>query len=338
MSHDPKLTAYTIHLKPSNATIESTNRWLFRNLINQANQDVLQDSFLMLEVFKKFIAALDTPQMYSDTTSKKCMTANQPNIVESHVNPNIIIHSQQHIIEGKVEGGSYGRKRNKTSTDNKTNKSDINERDAITEDFYFLLYCPLQSSKSILLLQSYSDDTIDSVMKKFWQNFFSHAGVFNQPSIKRFVPTSIVEDFKNNATVSSFSFSSDIPGQTLLENTSTETARNFKVTVNVTPIDDDLTLEEFESTIEPLKETFFTRLMKLGQFSKKTGTLRDTATNKTSPFDLGTSFEIQPSILLSKYVSIIGEEEDFDRIKTYCFSLLESIKSEIFVQNAVQER
>lgn len=338
MAHEPKLTAYVIQLKPSNGSTENTNRWLFRNLINEVNQNELTDSYIIAEIFKCFISALDTPEMYSDTTSKKCMTANQRNIDDPNVNPNIVLHSQQFIIEGKVEGGSYGRKRNKTSTIDKSNKSNVDERDAITEDFYFLLYCPLQSSKSTLFVQSYSDDSIDSVMKKFWQNFFSFQGTFNQPVVKRFVPNSIIEDFKNNATVSGLTFTTDIPGETLLESTSTQTTRNFKVTVKITPTNKDLSVEEYEQTIEPLQQTFFTRLMHLGQFAKKKGTLRDTSTNKTSHFDLGSSFEIQPSILLSKYITINGDDSDFERIKKYCFELLESVKPEIYIQNAIQER
>lgn len=338
MPHEHKLTAYTIHLKPANGVIENTNRWLFRNLIKEANHNELTDSYIMAEVFKCFISALDKPEMYSDATSKKCMTANQPNIADYNVQPNIVLHSNKFIIEGKVEGGSYGRKRNKTSTINKSDKSNVDENDAITEDFYFLLYCPLQSNKSTLFLQSYSDDSIDSVMKKFWQNFFSFQGIFNQAVLKRFVPISIINDFKSNATVTGFTFTTDIPGETLLERTSTPSTKNYKVTVKITPTKQDLSLQEFEQTIEPLQQTFFTRLMNLGQFVKKKGTLKDSSTNKTSQFDLGSSFEIKPSILLSKYILIQGDDTDFDRIKNYCFELLEIVKPQIYIENAIQDR
>ena len=338
MTHEPKLTVYTITLKPGRSCFQNSNKWLFRNLINEANTSRLQDSFIMGEIFAKFIHALDTPQMFSEPTSKKCMTANQSDIEDSNVNANIILHSENFIIEGKVEGGSYGRKRNKTSTINKSNKSDVNEGDAITEDFYFLLYTPLPSNKSILMLQSYSDDSIDTVMKKFWQNFFSFQSTFNKPSIKRFVPKSIIDDFKNNATVSSLTFSTDIPGETLLENTSITTERNFKVTVQITPVTGNMSVDEFEETVEPLQQTLFTRFMNLGQFLNKKGVLKDSKTDKTSPFELGTDFEIQPSILLSKYIDLRGNESDFTRIRDYCFTLLDSVKAEIYNQNALQER
>lgn len=338
MNHEPKLTVFIITLRPTPNCYQNSNKWLFRNLINQANTTRLEDSFIMGEVFTKFINALDTPAMFSDNITKRCMTANQQNISDPNVNANIFLHSLNSIIEGKVEGGTYGRKRNKTSTSNKTNRSNVDVNDAITEDFYFLLYSPLLSNKSVLMLQSYSDDSIDSVMKKFWQNFFSFPSAFYQPSIKRFVPQSIIDDFRNNATVSSLTFSTDIPGETLLESTMVQTERNYRVTVQVTPIEGDLTIAEFDETIEPLERTFFTRLMHLGQFSKKKGVLKDTTTNKTSPFELGSSFEIQPSILLSKYVEINGNESDFQRIKEYCFNLLGSINAEIYNLNAVQER
>jgi len=338
MSHEPKLTVYTIALKPANTKVENSNRWLFRNLIGEANNNELEDSFLITEVFKKFISALDTPEMYSDTKSRKCMTANQPDIENPDVSPNIVLHTEQFIIEGKIEGGSYGRKRNKTSTIDKTKKSNVDERDAITDDFYFLIYLPLHSNKLILLLQSYSDDAIDSVMKKFWQNFFSFQNKFYHPVIQRFVPKAIIEDFKTNATVSSLIFSTDLPGETLLENTQTISARNYRVTVQITPINEAFSIEEFEQNIIPIQETFFTRIKKLGQFTKKKGTLKDNSTDKKTPFDLGTSFEIQPSILLSKYITINNDESDFERIKTFCFSLLESVKSEIYIEYAVQER
>jgi len=339
MKHEPRLTVYTLKVKPKNATIENSNRWLIRNIIGELNiEDNIKDSYALAELFKKFISSLDKPEMYSDDRTKKCITANQLNIGDSTVNPNIVLHTQKSIIEGTIEGGSYGRKRNKTNTGNKSIKSDVNESDAITEDFYFMLYIPLQSNKMTLLLQSYSDDSIDTVMKKFWKNFLSSPPSFNQPTIKRFVPESIIKDFKDNSSVSSLQFSSNIPGETLLESTHQSSNRNYKVTVQIIPSDDKFSLKEFEEKNEHIQKAYFTRLMNLGQFSKKKGVLVDNSTGKTSPFDLGTNFEIQPSILLSKYISINFDESDFERIRAYCFNLLESIKSEIYIQNAVQER
>jgi len=42
--------------------------------------------------------------------------------------------------------------------------------------------------------------------------------------------------------------------------------------------------------------------------------------------------------MLGNYIEIQHNESDFDRIKTYCFEILENIKSEIYPINAIQER
>lgn len=336
MPHEPKLSVYVITLTPSSNNVPwTTNRWLFRNLIGQANTTPFTDGQIMTEVFRKFISDLDTPAMYSDSTSKKCMTANQSNNTTT-VNQNISLHSNDCIIEGKVEGGSYGRKRNKTSILDKTDTSVVNERDAITEDFYFLFYSPLASNKSVLMLQSYSDDTIDTVMKKFWKNFLSFPAVFNQPTVTKYIPPSIIEDFKRDSKVSSFTYTTDVPGGTLLESPTISNQRSYKVSIKITP-NDELTIDEFENTAESLNNTHFARLV-LGQFTKKKGQLKDNATNKVSPFELDSNFEVAPVIFLPKYITINGDNTDFPRIKDFCFRLLQTIRPEIYPQDAVRER
>lgn len=336
MPHEPKLTVYIVTLTPASNNIPwNTNRWLFRNLIGQANTNPLTDHQLMDAVFRKFIRDLDTPTMYSDTTSKKCMTANH-SFNGNTVNQNISLHSSNFVIEGKVEGGTFGRKRNKTSILDKSDRSVVSERDAITEDFYFLFYSPLASNKCILMLQSYSDDTIDTVMKKFWKNFLSFSTVFNQPTVSKYIPPSIIKDFKRDSKVSSFTYTTDVPGATLLEAPTTSNPRSYKVTIKITP-NDDLTIEEFENTAESLNNTNFSGLA-LGQFAKRRGQLKDISTHKVSPFELDSNFEVAPVIFLPKYIEINGDDSDFPRIKDFCFSLLQTIRPEIYPQDAVRER
>lgn len=337
MAHEPKLTVYTVKIRPAHTGIENTNRWLFRNIIGEANENTLDDSFIITELFRRFIADLDRPEMFSDDMSKKCMTANQPNIDDDDVSPNITFLSEQFIIKGRVEGGNYGRKRNKTSTVNKANKSGVDIADAITDDFYFLMYLPPYSNKSVLMVQSYTDDTIDAVMKKFWQNFFSFNVMYQKPVIRRFVPKAIIDDFKEDVTVSSFSFATEVPGDTLLAETRNVREQKFKITISITPTEDDLTVGEFEEAVEPLQRNFFGAL-NLSHFKKRKGRLRNRQTAKVSQFDLGTEFDVKPQILFSKFIDIKHDNSDFDRIDTYCMRLLEEIKPEIYPVNAIQER
>lgn len=337
MAHEPKLTAYILELKPINSSIENSFRNLFRHKINDTISNDLQDSFIFMELCRKFIASIDTEEMYSDTASKKCLTANQVDIGSDEINTSIRFHSEQMIIEGIVEGGSYGKKRKKTSTSNKHIKDNVSERDAITDDFYFLFYSPLNSKKSILLLQSYTDDSIDAVMKKFWKNFLSYPSVFKQPSIEKYVPERIISDFKNGATVSNFTYTTEVAGDTLLQATSNTQNQSFKVTIKIEATDEGVDMEDLENVITPIEDSSFWNST-LRSFNRKKGTLKDNSTGRTTPFELDNDFNIKPNIILNKYISINYDDSDFDRIKDYCFEILEELKQEVFLQNAVQER
>lgn len=162
------------------------------------------------------------------------------------------MHSENFIIQGRIEGGAYGRKRNKTSRKDKSKKTGVDANDAITDNFYFLIYMPLHSYTSVLLLQSYTDDNIDSVMKKFWKNFLQHSELFSEPTIKRFIPASIINDFKKKSVVSSLAFSTQVPGSTLFESITT-IEKQYKITVKIEP-EDGISMDAFSE-----KNTFFNR-------------------------------------------------------------------------------
>lgn len=337
MSSEQKLSVYTIKLKPEHRKIENSNRWLFRNIIQDATTSLLNDSYLFVEMFSKFVKALDTPEMFSDETSHKCITINQKDIESEEVNTSVFLHIEKFIIEGKIEGGSFGRRRTKTSTNNKLDKAEVNEKDAITDNIYFMLYCPLHSNKSILLIHSYSDNNIDTIVKKFLKRFLTYNEVFKEPQISRFIPKSIISDFKSESTVASLTYATEIPGESLLEEMHKTVGQDYKVSIKITPTGKEFTISEFEEAIKPIEKTIFGKHLNLGAFTKRKGIMRDTTTNKTSPFEIET-YKIKPVISLSKYIEIKNDESDFDRIKEYCFNLLEEIKSEIYPQNAVQNR
>jgi hypothetical protein len=332
-----KLSVYVAKLKPNNSNEQSSIRDLLKSKFNiPANID--DDNNLIVNAFKQMIFDLDTDDMYSDKVSKKCFTVN--NVSEDQINSSIVYHSKKQIIEGIIEGGTFGKKRKKTPINNKNNKAEVSESDAITEDFYFFMYIPLYSDKVVLFIQSYSDETIDSVMKKYFQKFFSVQGSYAQPKFNRFFPKSIVDDFKNFSTVSNLVFVTEVPSDTLLSKKPIELGeKKYKVTIQIEPLTGDLSLNEFEKIKSPIQQnTFSLSGIKLFNFRTKKGTLKDAETNKPSKFDLDSDFDIKPAIILSKYLEIKNDKSDFDRIKKYCFTLLDEIKTSIYPLDAIQER
>lgn len=336
MAHEYKLAVFQITLKPLKDVI-NTNRMLFRCITGQNNDAHIADNVLFLDLFKAFISALDKPEMYTDGVSKKSMTANQSNIQDSNVEPNIILATEKHTIHGVVEGGGYGRKRKKTATKNKLDKTEVSEDDAITDDFYFLMYMPPASNKSVLMIQSFTDETIDAVAKKFWMEFLSVKGFFDKPKVTRHYPEAIVRDFKKNSLITQLDYSTTLPGETLIDEALTTTDHTFKVTIKIEPTK-EMTVEEFNKAKEKLAGKKFGGTS-LGNFLRKKGVLKDKSNEKTTPFEMDSDFNIQPTIFLNKYVDLRGEKEDYKRIEKYCFDLLnKEIIPQIYPINAVVER
>lgn len=341
MQHEPKLNVYTIRQRPIGQT-ENSNRSFFKKRtrhLRSLDEDPTQtDELLFLDFFKVFISEADKPEMFRDEKSKKSMTANQPKIDDSTIPPNILPLPGRHIIHGIVEGGRFGRKRKKTNISDKAVKDEVQPNDAITEDFYFLIFLPPGSNRGILMIQSYSDETIDTVIKDFWEKLMVVPEMFKKPKIERFTPKKIITDFKEKMEVSELSFTTYVAGETLFDNAITVQDKRFKVSIRIEAKDGDLSVEQVnQGKSKILGKTF--NAMRLFDFRNKKGKAIDSTTGKPSSFELDSDFEVMPTIYLSKYINFTNTEEDMDLIKDFCMKLLtDEIIPEVYPEYAVQNR
>lgn len=335
MPHEPKLSVFLIQLKPINSNIEKSNRYLFRNINGDLGNTEIGDNVLFMDFCQKFITVVDTENMYADDISKKCFTANQISIGDNETDSNVHFDMENKIIHGVLEGGKYGKQRKKTSTLDKTKKADVNAADAITDNFYFLLYTPLSSKKSILMLQSYSDDSIDTVMKVFFKRLLSYPDVFKDATISRYTPLSIIQSFQRGAVVSGLVYTTQVPGTSLLDAAITERNQNFKVTIKIEPTNEDIEVINFPQFISSIERSTF-KNFSLSSFRKKKGRLKNDVSGKSTPFEIGSDFEINPAIPLTQYLSP-QNEVNFNGIHTYAMTILNEIKPIIYASNAVQE-
>lgn len=333
MAHEPKLSVYTIKLRPTSQCTDKSNRFLFQILTNNSAKET--DSSLFLNFFQHFLKKLDTKEMVKDEISKKSFSSYHHDNHTLNHKKKIFPDIHNFIFDGVVFGGSFGRERKMTNLNNKSKSKDVKADDVLNEDFYIFLYIPPQSQTSILMIMSYSDESIDSVIQKFFSKLFAAPNFFNNATIKKFFPKSIVENFKSNSEISSYSYITEIPSETLLDQTIQSFTENFKITVKIKPLKKGLTIEQFDECTPKLNGTIFSKLS-LGSFKSKKASLKDKGTNTTSQFDLGNDFEIHPNIILSKYINV-DEENLIDEIKPYCRKLLLEIKNEIYLTNEITE-
>ena len=131
MAHNPKLNVYTLRLNPKDESVET-----FRDLFKlKYNCDIsLSDNDLFTLYFQSFVNGIGDDNFRKDTKNKK--------VIGTVKNSNIAIplfpHDKQYI-DGVIEGGKYGIRREYADTDNKQDKKIIGENNAVLDQYYILL-------------------------------------------------------------------------------------------------------------------------------------------------------------------------------------------------------
>jgi hypothetical protein len=157
--HSPKVEVFQLSILSPDEKINFQD--LMKRLISKdASGNVFYD------FFNYFINKLDTEKYYTD--KKKAMTVYKQNLsTDSMANETITLHSNEHIIQGIVKGGIFGRKRFNSNINSKDEITEIPADNVIGDDFFFLLYTPLDFHSGILIIQSYQDSSIRDIFLKF---------------------------------------------------------------------------------------------------------------------------------------------------------------------------
>ena len=133
---NPKLEVYQIRLKPSKEEYKT-----FKDFFNETGlteKCESKKSTIFSKYFDKFIHKIDTNDFIGNPRKKKAFTAYDTRPIGEGT-PTIKFYSEKEIIEGTIEGGKYGQKRNKSSIKNKLEKENITQANIILDKFYFCL-------------------------------------------------------------------------------------------------------------------------------------------------------------------------------------------------------
>lgn len=337
MAHEPKLEVFILELKPIK---DEPNDFLsfFEQKLNTSIDHTLEADrqCLFLDVFKDLIQTIDKPEFIKNEKKGKGFTAYDTS--EDVENSSITPMSERHIIHGFLTGGPYGRMKTIANFQDKSTTSDVSKDDVIADSFYFLLYTPLGSRKAILMIQCYSGDTIADILKEFFQEYLSIKNKYRRPTINRFFPESIIERFESASVISAVCFRKDM----LLEFPTTGSNpihRDygiFKVKVELVPknpIGQDK-LDEYMADVD--NQTFLG--VALEEFNK-TGTLKNSNTNRQTKFEIKPNFDISPQIYLTDHITVDPNTGNFDHseLKSFCLDLLQEVKMEVYPEYNVQD-
>lgn len=250
------------------------------------------------------------------------------------VNRILLNHSGHFVIEGYIDGGYYDKLRTIAQTNNVATRERLGRDKMVTDRYYIYLYCPINAKVGIMFLEKKKGLNIHTAVDLFITE------VFKTPryavKTERFVPKSIIDEYKNGGVVDSFTFTdaittSVIDGQGLeLEE------KRYGVSIKITlPENERPEFNVLSQMLQCLGNGTIqlgNSVMQLSQFGKKKGSLQKE--EKKYSFEVGDDLKIKPMIPIDDEL----QDEDNsilrrDEIKTMCDEVLAQIMEDVYLAN-----
>lgn len=326
MIHNPKLNIYIIELNKKRKNTKCSFFDYYNTLsdvefVQGQNSEVFQ---FFMESFTKFVGGKES--FSEDNTVKKVFGIDQ---IGQDLNLKIDIN--KFILSGILEGGKYGINRESANIKNKEKRKNIPVTDAILDKFYFLLHTPLNSKTGYLIIQSYTEETILSlVLNKLKEYFYLKSDIYFKPKVELFVPEKFIEKYKRDSSIKNVKYTSKI---------TIDDSYNSIATLELSEFDLEIKLKP-KNEIKP-ESRFLTEIKKvLGKLSFNNTNLEDFDDgrvfiqddgNRKANFDINKDIDkIKPTIYLSDTDVELNANgvPDFESLHTFCVSLLEEVDEE----------
>jgi hypothetical protein len=335
------MTAFNSKLEVHKITLDSekSNPSFLKLFTSRIDED---DRIVFLDIVGKFFKAIDLNDFHANQKKKKAITAYDTQKTEES-EPSIVPYPERFIIQGFIEGGKFGKKRIKSALGEKNIKQELGIKTLILDKYYFMLYAPLDSKIGILIIHSYSTDSITDVFIDFLKDFFSNKERgYKKPKSERYFPKAIAEEFEKNSSIRKFSYSTRMIVDTLDDEPIKVSKKEFNIKIEAVA-EKNINRSELEKWLRTLQNS----VLSIGKgkkafkdFEKEKVSLQNDITKKETPFEIQKDFKIKPVIYLDSTKVKMNEEgiPDFNSLKNFCFTLMEDIKREIYPINAIRER
>jgi hypothetical protein len=329
MALNPILNVYKIELNPKTSEPET-----FEAFVKSKYPDEQSSTSLFSLLCKDILSGLGDKEFKKDLKAKKVVGIQKT----TGKNESIKFHSDKYILEGILEGGKYNILRQFADIDDKSKRGEVKPNQAVLDKYYFLMYMPLNSHKGLLMIQSYTEETIQSTLLTTLRPLFSDNGFYNLKT-EVFVPKRLIDDYKNNSSVKLFKYSSLVGIGSSLRNSTDININTFEVVIELKPLERiPANSEDIDPVVSELNEMIFDK-EKLEEYDKKV--FIEDKNKRKANFELEKQLKtIRPTIYLEDHgVSIDPStgQPSFEDVKNFCFGLLEECKNEININTDIDE-
>ena len=323
MAYHPKLNVYIITLKPKNEGEKSTVRDFLQE--KYFLPEHTPDKELLRKLFEDFVNLVGQNEYYIDDKNKKVIGIDDGGILP------LCLSSEQWIIDGVIEGGKYGILREYADKGIKMKKMIILPTNAVLDKYYILLNPILNDSYAILLVQSYSEESIQGSVNTLVNKLFGSSASFHKAKMEPFVPKRLKERYLANAVVRMFSFTTPLPLSEDLREAIPEANQEFEVEVRIKP--KRMAMSVDSQGTQDVIDAFGTKMVDGRVLSEGKGRVFMTdASDRNANYEIEKGLaSIRPTIyLLDEDVDTDPEtgRPNFNMIKEFSRGLLPEIKRE----------
>lgn len=344
MAHDPKLEIFLIRLIDKETDRPTQFRAAFRTKISSISSlpKPVQPEAIYREYYKHFLNSIDNVGYKQDSKRFKAIKIQKVKYSDGSIKSNVnSLTDDNFIIKGVLTGGKYNLIRTLGDIEDNSNDTGIKQKHVVGDDFYFLLYTPIDSSVGILLIQGYTEIKISDVIRDHIVSYFKEPKKI-ECITEIFVPESLKETYLKGAVFSSVQFTSGFIVKGEFED---DIPRPFELEIKVEITDISENQVDYKDT-KKMIQMLSKFLLKfpdsvqttLETFTKRSAKMLTKKNHKKFPIVLDDEDNIRPVILLKDEGISVGEGQvpNFDQIDSYCKNLLEDIIEEVMPDYAVQ--
>ena len=323
---NPRLDFFRFSLKHKSEQVKTFRDFMIENGKCTSRQ---KDNTIFLALYKYFMEA-PTKDFATNPSLKKVMTV-IPNpkgkIINSHYDKRPLPHYPDYIISGVVNGGPYGKERILTELSKKDSAGKLTKSQPVLQYYYIFAYLPLDHSEGFLMIHSDSaEESITQFVRNYVSSIFKLAD-YQKPIMTAYSPSKFQEEYRNGATISSFSFKKTIvDNQIENDDPIKEIVNDFDVNITVTPKGEKPSLR----LASRLKEYFNSKIFgnrnnnyRLEEFDRCTVHTRNSDTNSTKQFEWNNlDLNLVPVVYLKDRIPILDDgTPEFIDLDRFCQKL-----------------
>lgn len=309
-----------------------SKRYTFREIAIEKcglGEAVLDDSQIFNCLYGLFIKKLTHNEVWTHPTKTKLGLVLFTNAGEN-VNTILTAHSTSFVIEGYIDGGPYDRIRRMSEKDDITTSTLVDRNKIVTDRYYLYLYLPLGSSIGMMFLERKKNQDIHTPILLFLNEVLK---VKNNIKCERYVPQTLIDEFKNEGVIDSFTFTDSIVTPNLDGNAVVQQESSYDVSINIKPHTGEMCcysmLEDALQKIGNIVVSLGNNVKSLAQFTTKKARIRRDSEGYN--FLLGDDLKIRPMIEIADEIHD-RENDTLKRDEAYGMvnNLLSQIREDIY--------